>query len=271
MSNYQDNKNVNYNQSPYSKPSMHSKFDNRQSAISGGTHARVPHKTVPNTRGRGRGSNNTSSRRGTNTSSRRGYGYVGKKNTRSGYQKHELHDSDAHILYNNRDMNQHQMHMGNSSSIRYEENPKVYTTKSKYRRSEIIKDKILENEIRIEGNGSIKEYVDYALNLFNNKTHPLIRITAAGRAISKAVNCVEMIKRKQYGLHQESRIKISTIKEIWIPLEQCLKNVIIDREIIFVEILLTFDNKLVNINSIGYQEPISWIDLGDARELHDKM
>eukprot|EP01084_Bolivina_argentea_P261001 440930_1 len=277
MSNYQHNK------SPYLKPSMHSKFNNRQSQISGGQRGTNSRKTPPSSRGRGRGYR-TSSRRGYGSNPRRGYGFVGiQQDARNGYKRHQIsHNPDLHRPDIDINMSL-QKNIYNESANLNADSSNVrggsQTTKSKYRRSQIICDKIKENEIRIEGNGSMKEYVDYALELFNKnkknknkkKTHSSIMITATGRAISKAINCVEMVKRKKYGLHQESCIEIRKVKEIWIPIEQCLHEVIIEHDVIYVKVLLTFDIKLINNNNIGYQEPISWIDLGDARELHDKM
>eukprot|EP01084_Bolivina_argentea_P184221 317773_1 len=223
----------------YTNPSMHSIFDQRQSDITGQVQDRLYSSNI----GRGRGSVQN------NKEQRTRYGFVGIRtplhSTR--YQKH----SDTSLnkqLYNN--------------------NP-IRSTKDKYRKKETIKKNIKRNEILIAGNGSIQELIGKALDLLNSNS--LIYITATGRSIGKAINCVEIIKRKQYDLYQESRIEKIQIREIWEPIEMFLKNVIVEREKIYIKILLTFNCELVNMNSIGYQQPISWIDLGDARELYNKM
>eukprot|EP01083_Nonionella_stella_P245377 852951_1 len=92
---------------------------------------------------------------------------------------------------------------------------------------------------------------------------------ATGRDIGKAISCIEIIKRKEYGLYQESSIQHNTIKEIWMPLEECLEEVIIEYEVIYFKILLTFDNTLINRDSVGYQQPISW--LSDTRQMQEHI
>ncbi len=47
------------------------------------------------------------------------------------------------------------------------------TTQSKYYKSRTIRDVIGINEIRINDNGSVEEYVDYALDLVNYENKPL--------------------------------------------------------------------------------------------------
>eukprot|EP01084_Bolivina_argentea_P265206 449439_1 len=145
----------------------------------------------------------------------------------------------------------------------------LHTTKSKYRRKAIIGKHIARNEIYIDDNGSVQEYVDNALDLLAKK-NALIYITATNGAISKATNCVEIIKRKKTQLHQESRIEIGKIKEIWEALEPHLKEVTIEYEVTYIKILLTFDCTLVNKHNIGYQTPLSLFD-SDNSEIYNKL
>eukprot|EP01084_Bolivina_argentea_P059397 108472_1 len=232
MSDRQQSQHAKYNKTPYNNPSNHSIFNHRQFQITGGDQA----KSAPSGRGR------------TNS---RGHSYVGiQRGSPSGYKKHSDINPPKQLTY----------HIPKEKQ----------TTKSKYRRKWVVKDNIKSNIIQIKGDNSVQEYVEYAFDLFAKKTK-VVCISATGRNIGKAVDCVEIIKRKHHGLHQESSIERNTIKEVWVPLEKFLKDVIIEREVIYVNILLSFDKKLVNKDHIGYQEPISWIDLGDARELHDKM
>eukprot|EP01084_Bolivina_argentea_P261005 440935_1 len=171
-----------------------------------------------------------------------GYSYVGiQKNALCGYKKH----SDT-TLYT----------------------PPLRTTKSKYHRKSVIKHDIKPNEIEIDGSFSIQEYVTKAIDLFAEK-NTTIYVMATGRDIGKAISCIEIIKRKEYGLYQESSIQHNTIKEIWMPLEECLEEVIIEYEVIYFKILLTFDNTLINRDSVGYQQPISW--LSDTRQMQEHI
>eukprot|EP01084_Bolivina_argentea_P059399 108476_1 len=236
MSDRQQSQHAKYNKTPYNNPSNHSIFNHRQFQITGGDQPKTHPKSAP--RGRGRTNN-------------RGHSYVGiQRGSHSGYKKHS-------------DINP-------SKQLPYYIPKERQTTKSKYRRKWVVKDNTQSNVIQIKASNSVQEYVEYAFDLFAKKTK-VVCISATGRNIGKAVDCVEIIKRKHHGLHQESSIERNTIKEVWVPLEKFLKDVIIEREVIYVNILLSFDKKLVNKDHIGYQEPISWIDLGDARELHDKM
>ncbi|KAF8112407.1 hypothetical protein N665_0064s0040 [Sinapis alba] len=75
-----------------------------------------------------------------------------------------------------------------------------------------------------------------------------------GRAISKTVNIVELIKRRIPGLHQITSIGSTDITDTWEPLEEGLLPIETTRHVSLITI--TLSKKELNISSVGYQCPI---------------
>jgi ribonucleases P/MRP protein subunit RPP25 len=59
-----------------------------------------------------------------------------------------------------------------------------------------------ENEIKVAGNGQVPKYLSYALRILKHSDkYESITIRASGNAIVKAMQIVELIKRKIGNLH----------------------------------------------------------------------
>ncbi|CAA6666712.1 unnamed protein product [Spirodela intermedia] len=98
---------------------------------------------------------------------------------------------------------------------------------------------INENEIRVTTQGRMRNYISYAINLFQEKGTNEIVLKAMGRAINKSVMIVELIKRRIAGLHQITVIGSTDITDTWEPLEEGLLPIETTRHVSLITITLT--------------------------------
>eukprot|EP01084_Bolivina_argentea_P304408 525693_1 len=230
------------------------------------------------TRGRGRGSGRGrggkicrgSGRTDTGQTTRKlGYGYIGSVSSISfppspvRYRRKTKSDNPD-VIYT------HNMQRINNDNVCYTISPFI-TTQSKYRKKKTHHIKLQPNEIRIMGD-SVQEYVNHAEQLLFTHQYDIIKLIVYGRNISKLVSCAEILKRKIPGLRQVTEIKQVQLCDVWEPLEKRLKVVKVYNEVTQVEISLS-DNKCNNLDAthIGYQSPIEWIDVSDAKEYVNKV
>ncbi|KAJ0973293.1 hypothetical protein J5N97_021252 [Dioscorea zingiberensis] len=113
---------------------------------------------------------------------------------------------------------------------------------------------INENEIRITAQGRIRNYITYAIALFQEKGSDEIVLKAMGRAMNKAVVIAELLKRRIVGLHQNTRTGSIDITDTWEPLEEGLLPLETTRHVSLMTIALS--KKELDSTSPGYQPPI---------------
>lgn len=75
-----------------------------------------------------------------------------------------------------------------------------------------------------------------------------------GKAINKAVQVREIVKRRVKGLHQITEVLSTQIVDEWEPLEEGLKKLQTTRTVSSVHITLSL--KPLDTNHYGYQPPI---------------
>ena len=114
----------------------------------------------------------------------------------------------------------------------------VSSTLDKYHRVFQEKEPINPFEIRITSGKDTKYYVGYAMYLLDRSNSELVIIKATGSAIPKAVNVVEILKRRVEGLHQINRVKHTEVEDIYEPLEEGLDTVVVKRYLSLIEITL---------------------------------
>ncbi|XP_039039301.1 ribonuclease P protein subunit p25-like protein [Hibiscus syriacus] len=112
---------------------------------------------------------------------------------------------------------------------------------------------INENEIRITSQGAIRNYINYAIALLQDKHVKEIVLKAMGQAISKTVAIAEILKKRVPRLHQDTAINSVSITDIWEPIEEGLVPVEMTRQVSMISI--TLSTKELNKNSVGYQAP----------------
>jgi len=126
----------------------------------------------------------------------------------------------------------------------------------KYQRVNQDKEPINPFEIRIKSGKDTKFYVGYAMYLLDRNNSEMVTIKATGNAIPKAVNVVEILKRRVEGLHQINRIKHAEVEDKYEPLEEGLDVVVVKRFLSLIEITLTKNVSGEASKEIGYQIPL---------------
>ncbi|MBA0775155.1 hypothetical protein Gotri_010316 [Gossypium trilobum] len=123
-----------------------------------------------------------------------------------------------------------------------------------------------ENEIRVTSQGRMRNYITYAMTLLQEMGSNQIVFKAMGRAISKTVTIVELLKeagivvhalamqKRIVGLHQITSIGSTDITDMWEPLEEGLLPLETTRHVPMITITLS-KNEL-NTSSVGYQPPL---------------
>ncbi|GLT85963.1 hypothetical protein SLE2022_041280 [Rubroshorea leprosula] len=113
---------------------------------------------------------------------------------------------------------------------------------------------INENELRITAQGRMRNYISYAISLLQEKGAHEIVLKATGRAINKTVMIAELIKRRIFGLHQNTSTGSIDITDTWEPLEEGLLPLETTRHVSII--IITLSKKELDASSIGYQPPI---------------
>jgi len=163
--------------------------------------------------------------------------------------------------------------------------PKVVkvTTQSKYKKVKRAppKDDTPENVVEFKGNNAhIKQYIDRACLLLRgpkevpeeevkadadgdekmestgpSKKYDVVHLYGVGRAMSLVVSAAEIVKRIVPGLHQETRMEVQELVDVYEPTEAGLKNVEVSRSITGIRVTLAVSEKDVDTAASGYQKP----------------
>ncbi|XP_069814192.1 ribonuclease P protein subunit p25 [Dendropsophus ebraccatus] len=70
-------------------------------------------------------------------------------------------------------------------------------------------------EMRVKEGSKIRNLVGYALSYMESEGTVQIIFGAYGQAVTKAITCAEILKRKVSGLHQITKIQYKTLQEVW--------------------------------------------------------
>lgn len=118
-----------------------------------------------------------------------------------------------------------------------------------------------ESIVWIKKQGKPRGYISYSMNLFEEGAQTIM-LKAMGRAINKAVTIAEILKRK-IPLYQVNRLTASEIIEVFEPLEEGLDVIESKRYVSCMTIQLSISNEGIDENNIGYQPPLSYLELQD--------
>ena len=111
------------------------------------------------------------------------------------------------------------------------------------------------SEVRITQQGKPRNYISYAMSLFEQHGADTITLKAMGRAINKCVTITEILKRKM-PLHQITKLSSEEIIDIFEPLEEGLDIVESKRYVSCIVVTLSKTGNGMNTNDIGYQPPL---------------
>lgn len=123
------------------------------------------------------------------------------------------------------------------------------------------------NEVRVKMNTRVASYLRYVYHTLekDEEHYQSVVLKAAGRAISRLVPLVELIKRRIKGLHQDSKISNLTVTDT----DRNGEN--IERRIVMLEI--TLSKEPLDKESKGYQDPIDQTlveEYKEVLEIHDQ-
>ncbi|KAI7806939.1 ribonuclease P protein subunit p25-like protein [Triplophysa rosa] len=82
--------------------------------------------------------------------------------------------------------------------------------------------------------------------------------TGTGTSVAKAITCVEILKRRVHGLHQNTTLVYRSVQEVWEPLvpDAGLDSLTVSRNVPCIWVLLSRDS--LDSNQPGYQAPGSF-------------
>ncbi len=120
---------------------------------------------------------------------------------------------------------------------------------------------IEKNEIKINAKGIIASYVRYSENLYDDqmKDHPdnvyTILIQGSGVSIYKVCVVAEILRHRIKGLSQIIKFTNLNIVDKYLPIEEGLSIVEIERTITVIEIKLTTE-KIEGVDVLGFHPPL---------------
>lgn len=131
-------------------------------------------------------------------------------------------------------------------------------------------------EVRVKDGSKIRNLMRFALSRMEDKPSSTegeddaepkrsaekicrqIMFTGVGPSVSKAITCVEILKRRVRGLHQYTQLHYRTVQEVWEPLEPDagLDSLTVNRNVPAIWVLLSKDP--LDVSQPGYQAPGSF-------------
>ncbi|KAF5272234.1 hypothetical protein FQA39_LY01316 [Lamprigera yunnana] len=106
--------------------------------------------------------------------------------------------------------------------------------------------------MQVRGGSKMKDLLNVALTEFENTKHMVW--TGFGPSVAKAISCAEIVKRQyKNNLHQITKICYRTVQEFWDPKVPDLEQIVVERKLPMVHILLSLTE--LDPNELGYQGP----------------
>jgi len=109
--------------------------------------------------------------------------------------------------------------------------------------------------MRVNAGSKISNVMNYAVRSLKDPTVQRLTWNASGQAITKAITCAEICKRKVKGLYQTTTLKFKRIEEFWEPTTEGLERLKVNRDIPAVTILLS--KEPLDPSALEYQAPNS--------------
>ncbi|NWU17719.1 RPP25 protein, partial [Cephalopterus ornatus] len=123
-------------------------------------------------------------------------------------------------------------------------------------------------EMKVKEGSKIRNLMNFAMAQMELKGSRQIIFSGCGRAVTKTITCVEIMKRKLGGLHQVTKVRYKTVLEVWenqdlLP-DSPAQNLTVHKNVPSICILLSRDP--LDPNQTGYQPPESQHGLSEAGE-----
>ncbi|XP_069482932.1 ribonuclease P protein subunit p25-like protein [Ambystoma mexicanum] len=109
--------------------------------------------------------------------------------------------------------------------------------------------------MKVKDGSKIRNLMGYAIAKMESDAVRQILFSGTGQAVSKAITCVEIMKRRVKGLHQITKLFFCQIEEIWDPIvpEVGLEGLTVKRNLPSMCVLLSKDG--LDTQEPGYQPP----------------
>nr|XP_020652120.1 ribonuclease P protein subunit p25-like protein [Pogona vitticeps]XP_020652121.1 ribonuclease P protein subunit p25-like protein [Pogona vitticeps] len=113
-------------------------------------------------------------------------------------------------------------------------------------------------EMKVKDGSKIRNLMGYAIGKMESEATRQVLFSGAGKAISKTITCVEIMKRRLKNLHQITRVFFRQTEEIWEPIvpEAGLDPLTVKRNVPAICVLLSKDP--LDPQEPGYQAPGSF-------------
>ncbi|XP_032556604.1 ribonuclease P protein subunit p25 [Chiroxiphia lanceolata] len=123
-------------------------------------------------------------------------------------------------------------------------------------------------EMKVKEGSKIRNLMNFAMAQMELKGSRQIIFSGSGRAVTKTITCVEIMKRKLGGLHQVTKVRYKTVLEVWenqdlLP-NSPAQNLTVHKNVPSICILLSRDP--LDPNQTGYQPPEPQHGLSEAGE-----
>ncbi|NXA08783.1 RPP25 protein, partial [Sapayoa aenigma] len=123
-------------------------------------------------------------------------------------------------------------------------------------------------QMKVKEGSKIRNLMNFAMAQMELKGSRQIIFSGCGRAVTKTITCVEIMKRKLGGLHQVTKVRYKTVLEVWenqelLP-DSPAQNLTVHKNVPSICILLSRDP--LDPNQTGYQPPEPQRGLGEAGE-----
>ncbi|NWS14424.1 RPP25 protein, partial [Pachyramphus minor] len=123
-------------------------------------------------------------------------------------------------------------------------------------------------EMKVKEGSKIRNLMNFAMAQMELKGSRQIIFSGCGRAVTKTITCVEIMKRKLGGLHQVTKVRYKTMLEVWekqdlLP-DSPAQNLTVHKNVPSICILLSRDP--LDPNQTGYQPPEPQHGLSEAGE-----
>ncbi|NXU93972.1 RPP25 protein, partial [Xiphorhynchus elegans] len=121
-------------------------------------------------------------------------------------------------------------------------------------------------EMKVKEGSKIRNLMNFAMTQMELKGSRQIIFSGCGRAITKTITCVEIMKRKLGGLHQVTKVRYKTVVEVWQKQDLLCdgpgQNLTVHKNVPSICILLSRDP--LDPNQMGYQPPEPQHGLSEA-------
>ncbi|XP_063203432.1 ribonuclease P protein subunit p25 isoform X1 [Chroicocephalus ridibundus] len=112
-------------------------------------------------------------------------------------------------------------------------------------------------EMKVKEGSKIRNLMNFAMAQMELKGSRQIIFSGCGRAVTKTITCVEIMKRKLGGLHQVTKVRYKTLLEVWENQDPLpggpAQNLTVHKNVPSICILLSRDP--LDPNQTGYQPP----------------